>query len=411
MNLFLESTNTWLNSLKIRGSWGQNGNESIPPFYYLSPVATGYNYPIGPNDDATGLLHTGAALSRMSNPKLKWEVSEQFDLGFDAVLFKNKFAVNFDLYKKATNGWLLNPPVSPTIGLAAPYINGGNVINKGIELGLTYNNKVNDFEYSINLNGAYNNNYVTEVPNDIIHGPGGGLTDNNTEYYRTQTGYPLGYFWMLETDGLFQNQEDVNNYSKDGKKVQPNALPGDLKYVDQNNDGVINDGDKVNVGDPFPDYTFGLNMNLGYKGFGLMINGYGAANVQVTQAYTNAARYFPNYTTEALGRWHGEGTSNRYPRLDVNGINWTINSDIYVYDADFFKISNITLSYDFSRSGNIKPISQAKVYIALQNGITFTKYNDFDPEVGRGQSSYMMGNATGFVPNPRTILLGVNFKL
>jgi TonB-linked SusC/RagA family outer membrane protein len=408
---FMENTNKWLSSLKIRGSWGQNGNESIPAFYYLSPVATGYNYPIGPNDDATGLLHTGAALSRMSNPTLKWEVSEQLDFGFDAALFNNNFEVTLDLYKKSTNGWLLNPPVSPTIGLAAPYINGGNVINKGIELALTYHNKVNDFEYSINVNGAYNNNSVTEVPNDIIHGPGGGLTDNNTEYYRTQTGYPLGYFWMLETDGLFQNQDAVNTYAKDGKKIQPNALPGDLKYVDQNNDGVINDEDKVNVGDAFPDYNFGLNLNFGYKGFGLMITGYGAADVQVVQAYTNAARYFPNYTTEALGRWHGEGTSNHYPRLDVNGINWTINSDIYVYEADFFKINNITLSYDFSRSGSIKPVSQAKVYVTLMNGITFTKYNDFDPEVGRGQSSYMMGHATGFVPSPRTILLGVNFKL
>jgi len=405
---FMESSQTWLNSLKIRGSWGQNGNQNIPPFNYLSPVASTYAYSIGSEEN--GSLASGAALTRLSNPGLQWERSVQTDIGFDASLFKDKLSVNFDIYNKSTNGWLLAPPISSIVGLGAPYINGGNVINKGIELALTYKGKLGNLGYNINVNGAYNNNKVTEVPNNVIHGAGGSLWDNSQEYYRTQTGFPMGYFWMLKTDGLFQNITDVQNYAKDGKMIQPNAKPGDLRYVDQNNDGMINDKDRVNCGDPFPDFVYGINLNFDYKGFDLMINANGVADVQIVQAYYNYARYFPNYTTEALQRWHGEGTSNRYPRLDKANTNWTNNSDIYVYQADFLKISNITLGYDFSRILKKKPLNQVRLYVAVQNPFTFTKYTGMDPEVGFGQE-YMTGQDVGFVPNPRTIMIGANIKL
>jgi hypothetical protein len=248
------------------------------------------------------------------------------------------------------------------------------------------------------------------VPNKIIHGPGGGLWDNSLEYFRTETGFPLGYYWMLETDGLFQNAAEVENYQKDGKKIQPSALPGDLRYVDQNNDGVINDEDRINVGDPFPDYVYGINLNLKYKALNLMVNANGVADVQVVQSYYNYARYFQNYTSEALGRWHGEGTSNRFPRLDKANTNWTNNSDIYVYQADFLRLNNITLSWDMGKLLRIKPLNQLKLYAAVLNAHTFTKYNGMDPEVGSGQS-YMIGRDSGFVPNPRTFMVGVNIKL
>ena len=405
---FMESSQAWLTSLKIRGSWGQNGNQNIPPFNFLAPVASNYSYSLGTEEN--GFLASGAALTRMSNPQLQWERSEQTDLGFDASFFDDKFAVNFDYYYKSTNGWLLAPPISSIVGLGAPFINGGNVINEGVELALTYNGKAGDFGYSINVNGAYNDNRVTEVPNDIIHGWGGSLWDNSQEYYRTQTGFPLGYYWMLKTDGIFQNEADVKNYTKDEEMIQPNALPGDLRYVDQNKDGIINDEDRVNCGDPFPDFVYGINLNLGYKGFGLMINANGVADVQIVQGFYNYARYFPNYTTEALQRWHGEGTSNRYPRLDKANTNWTNNSDIYVYQADYLRLNNITLSYDFARKIKIQPFNQVRLYIAVLNAYTFTNYTGMDPEVGFGQD-YAIGQDVGFVPNPRTIMIGVNIKL
>jgi hypothetical protein len=296
------------------------------------------------------------------------------------------------------------------IGLAPPWINGGNVINEGVELALTYKESIGDFKFNINLNGAYNKNRVTEVPNDIIHGPGGSLWDNSQEYFRTETGKPLGYYWMLETDGLFQNTTDVNNYIKEGNLIQPSAVPGDLKYVDQNGDGIINDDDRINVGDPFPDFVYGINLNLNYKDLNLMVNANGMAGLQIVQAYYNYARYFPNYTTEALGRWHGEGTSNHYPRLDKANTNWTNNSDIYVYDGDFLRLSNITLSYDITKLVNLNPLTQFRVFASVLNAYTFTKYPGMDPEVGQGPD-YEMGHDVGFVPNPRTIMVGANIKL
>lgn len=405
---FMNPYASWLTSFKIRASWGQNGNQNLPPFRYLATVSSNSVYSLGTHED--GFLASGAQIDRLSNPSLKWEVSEQTDIGFDAALLKNKFLVNFDYYKKSTNGWLLSPPISSVIGLLPPWINGGNVINRGVELALTYRETFRNLSFSLNINGAYNKNLVTDVPNGIIHGPGGGLWDNSQEYFRTETGKPMGYYWMLKTNGVFQNTDEVNSYSKNGKLIQPSAVPGDLKYVDQNNDGIINDADRVNVGHPFPNYTYGINMNLNYRGLDLMVNANGVADVQIVQAYYNYARYYPNYTTEALGRWHGEGTSNHYPRLDKANTNWTNNSDIYVYPGDFLRLSNITLSYDIKKLVNLSPISQFRVFISVLNAYTFTKYDGMDPEVGQGQD-YETGHDAGFVPNPRTTMVGVNIKL
>ena len=405
---FMNSFESWLTSLKIRASWGQNGNQDLPPFRYLATVDSNASYPLGTEEN--GALASGASINRLSNPDLEWERSEQTDIGFDAAFYGGKLSANFDYYKKSTKGWLLSPPISSVIGLLPPWINGGNVINEGVELGLNYSELIGDFSFNINLNGSYNKNSVTEVPNDIIHGPGGGLWDNSAEYFRTQTGFPLGYYWMLETDGLFQNTEDVQSYTNNGELIQPNAMPGDLRYVDQNSDGVINDEDKTNVGDPFPDFTYGVNLNFKYKGFDLMVNANGVADVQIVQAYYNYARYYPNYTTEILGRWYGEGTSSHIPRVDKSNTNWTTNSDIYVYQGDYLKLSNITLGYDFSNLVNIKPFKQLRIYASVLNAYTFTGYNGMDPEVGRGQE-YAIGQDVGFVPNPRIVQMGANIKL
>lgn len=406
---FMESSKSWLNSLKIRASWGQNGNQNIPPFRYLATVNSNFSYSLGTQED--GFLAPGAALNQMSNPNLQWEKSEQTNIGFDAYFFGGKVSANLDYYHKATKGWLLSPPTQSVYGLAPPWINAGNVTNEGVELALGYFENIGNFEFSLNVNGAYNKNLVTEVPNDIIHGPGGSLWDNSQEYYRTQTGFPLGYYWMLETDGIFQNTSEIENYSKDGNMIQPSARPGDLRYVDQNNDGVINDNDRINVGNPFPDLVYGINLNLNYKrAFSLMINANGVAGGQVVQSYYNYARYFPSYTSEALGRWHGEGTSNHYPRLDKANTNWTNNSDIYVYNADFLRLNNITLSWDLAKTFTTRPLTQLRVYAAVLNAYTFTKYNGMDPEIGSG-TGYQIGQDNGFVPNPRTLMVGVNIKL
>lgn len=405
---FMKPTQEWLNSLKFRLSWGQNGNQDLPPFRYLATVSSNSVYSLGTQEN--GFLATGSQIDRMSNPDLRWEISEQTDIGLDASFLQNKFAFTFDYYRKATNGWLLSPPISGVLGLSPPWINGGNVINKGVELAFNYKDEIGDLKFDIGLNGAYNKNLVTEVPNDIIHGPGGTLWDNSQEYFRTETGKPLGYYWMLKTDGVFENLDEINQYALNGNLIQPSAVPGDLRYVDQNNDGTINDEDRVNVGSPFPDFIYGVNINLSYKELSLGINSNGTSGAQIIQAYNNYARYYPNHTSEALERWHGEGTSNRYPRLNKENSNWTNNSDIYVYSGNFYRLSNITLSYDMKNLVKIKPISQLKVFLSVLNAYTFTKYTGMDPEIGQG-NDYEIGYDGGFVPNPRTIMIGANIKL
>jgi len=411
---FIEDADNWLDFLKIRASWGQVGNQNISAWQYLAPITTANtNYYFGSADfDAAGNT-VGAYPSRLANANLVWETSEQINIGFDARLADNKLGINFDWYNKSTKDWLLEAPILATAGANAPYINGGNVKNTGVELALSWNDHIGDFNYYINANVSHNKNEVTEVPTDdgIVHGLTGQLYDNSPEFYhRAETGYPIGYFWGWETDGVFQNEAEVTaNTNSGGTVIQPSALPGDLRYVDQNDDGRINDDDKVMIGDPNPDYTFGFQLGFNYKNLDFGVSANGVAGNQIVQSYRNHARALPNYTTEILNRWHGEGTSNTIPRVTENNINFQF-SDIYIKDGDFLRISNITLGYDFADLISFDYLSQFRVYTSVQNAFTFTKYNGMDPEIGYGVQNGSSGVDLGYYPRPRTILMGVNVK-
>ena len=415
---FMESAKNWMDFLKVRASWGSNGNDGISAFNYLSLIQlSNAQYNFG-NSNST--LTPGSYPATIGVNNTKWESSYQTNLGFDARFMGNKLSVNVDLYNKLTKNWLVAAPLLATAGVSTnPYINGGDVTNKGIELQLSYNNKIgNDFSYSVSGSYAFNHNEVNNIPtaDGIIHGGGNSLYTNAGEFFRASAGNPIGYFWGYKTAGVFQSEADVQNWKSKGQVLQPTAQPGDLKYVDVNHDGTITANDKTNIGDPNPHHVFGLRLSANYKNFDFAVTTNGVAGNKIAQSYRSVASSYDNWTTDILSRWHGAGTSNSMPRVTQDNSNWAQISDIYIHDGSYLRVSNITFGYDFSKDIKWKNLSQLRVYIAAENLITFTKYSGMDPEVGHsatdasGVYSFGQGVDLGFYPRPQTFLMGVNIK-
>ena len=407
-----------LSFLKLRGSWGQNGNCAIDNFQYLATVQ------VGPNDGRYGFsngitdqLSNGSYADKLANPNVTWETSQQLDFGLDARFFASRLGLTFDWYQKDTKNWLVKAPIMGHYGADAPYINGGDVRNTGVELALTWNDQVNkDFYYSIGVNGAYNKNIVTRIANDegIIHGAGN-VVQGIAEMYRAQVGFPIGYFWTYKSEGVFQNQDEIDAWKAAGNgTIVDNIVPGDLKFADLNHDGVINDADKTMTGDPNPDFNLGVNFSIYFKGFDFAASGYGMFGQQVFRAYRRYSdSQWNNYTTEVFNYWHGEGTSNHYPRL-VAGTNYNFmnNSDIFIEDADFFRIQTVTLGYDFKRLWKNAPFGQCRLYVQAQNPFCFTKFKGLDPEVGSssGFDGWAKGIDLGYYPQAKGLIVGLNLK-
>ena len=397
--------------LKIRGSWGRVGNQNIPPYQFLAPISfAGARYNFG---NTEGNNATGAFPSQLGNPNLKWETSEQSNIGLDALIL-HSLNFTFDYYNKTTKDWLIKAPILATAGAGAPYINGGNVTNKGVEASLSYHNSVGKLYYTVSANGAYNKNKVGHIPtNDsTIHGLTNVLYNNGPEFYRAKDGYPIGYFWGFKTAGIFQTEADVQNYkNKAGQLIQPNAQPGDVRYVDIHDNGVIDDRDKTMIGDPNPHYTYGFSVSLEYKGFDFLVQASGVAGNSIVQSWHDPAGPFGNWSKDILNRWHGEGTSNRMPRVTEDNRNWTNFSDLYIQKGDFLRISTITLGYDLSKSIHTGVFGRTRVYASVLNAFTFTKYNGMDPEIGFNAGDFTQGVDIGYYPRPRTLLVGANIRL
>ncbi len=409
---FMQDVN-WLNYMKLRASWGQNGNKEIGAFQYASTMSyhNGY-YTFGPDKSSVFL---GAYPARVPNPKVTWETSEQTDIGVDIHILRSRLQFTFDWYKKDTKDWLVNPPVLATTGTASAFINGGSITNKGVELYLGWKDYIgSSFRYGISANIAYNQNEVTEIENDekIIHGPPNVLTHGMSEIYRAQVGYPIGYFWGFQTDGLFQNQSEADAYNgKITSDPRPDpVVPGDVRFVDQNGDNVIDDEDKVMLGSPQPKYNYGVQLFLEYKGFYANLTGVGQAGMQVAKSYRFWNSNWDNYTTEVLDRWHGEGTSTKFPRVTAGANqNMLQMSDLFVQDAGYFRISNLTIGYNLNKIG-FWPLGESKLYLSAKNLATFTKYTGMDPEVGFGPDPWSSGVDIGLYPLSRTFLIGLSIN-
>ncbi|MCD7975996.1 MAG: TonB-dependent receptor [Tannerellaceae bacterium] len=420
---FMEGVTNWMDFFKIRASWGQNGNSNIENFQYLATVA--FNRYSNYYFDKTG-VNVGGYPDILSNSDVTWETSEQLNIGFDARFLASRLGVAFDWYKKSTKDWLVQAPILASYGTGAPYINGGDVENKGVEIALNWNDNVGrDFTYGANVNFTYLKNEVTRIANEegVIHGESNVLSQGTTEMYRAEVGRPIGYFYGYKTEGIFQNQAQIDEYIAAGKGVISGVQPGDVIFHDLNGDGVIDENDKTMIGNPHPKYQVGLSLNFGYKAWDLSLTGLGSFGHQIAKSYRSFAdSQFQNYTTEVFDRWHGEGTSNKWPRLTAGShTNYQYISDIWIENADYFRLQNITLGYDFKKLFPKMALGQARIYVTAQNLFTITGYSGMDPEIGyggdaptydnpRSQGGWASGIDLGYYPNPRTYLIGVNLK-
>ena len=416
---FMKSAASWLDFLKLRLSWGQVGNANINCYQYLAPVTTSntnYNFGATGGTDAWVM---GAYTERLANEKVKWETSEQYNVGLDARFLRQRLSLTLDGYIKSTKDWLVQAPIRATAGTGGPVINGGDVKNKGIEVGLSWNDNIGrDFTYSVGANFAYNHNEVGNIPtlDGIIHGKDNQIYQNAEEFYRAENGHAIGYFWGYKTAGLFQNQKEINDWIAAGNGIyQADVKPGDVKYVDVNHDGVINASDKVDLGNGLPKYTFGFNVNLAWKGFDLSANFTGAAGFQIAQSYRDPSSSQANYSRRILKRWTGEGTSNEIPRVTYGDVGNWLFSDLYLQDGDYIRLQNLTMGYDFKKLISWKGLSKMRLYFQVQNLFTLTKYDGMDPEIGsfngtngNSSDSWVSGVDMGYYPHPRTFIVGLN---
>ena len=426
---FMQNTSSWLDFFKLRASWGQNGNKDISKYQYLATIAlsgeagdAGYKFGSDMATSVAGSPNVGAYANIVPNPDLTWETSEQLDFGFDARFLRSRLGVNFDWYKKTTKDWLIGGNLLAIYGTNPAAINGGDVENTGIELALTWNDRIgSDFAYNIGVNLATNKNKVTRIANDnhYINGPSGVLSQGTEYVYRAEEGKPIGYFFGMSYSGIWQNQAQIEAARNAGKAVLDNAQPGDCIWDDWNGDGVItyaegDDCDRHEIGNPNPDLMLGINLGFTWKGLDFAVNGAGAFGQQIMRSYRSYSDApYQNYDTTILERWTGEGTSNTQPRISATGhqnTNWVSNR--YMEDADYFKIKTVTLGYDFKHLWKSCPFQQLRLYVQAQNLITFTGYTGLDPEVGNsaGGSGWASGIDLGLYPPSRTYLVGASIK-
>lgn len=393
---------------KLRVSYGVSGNDQIPNFAFRALLDGEGNYVID------NVIQTGVAIGRASNPDLKWETTNQFNIGLDLYLFDD-FTVSTNYFIKNTQDLLFQPDVSGLLGTYGPggfppFVNAGDVRNQGFELELGYTTKpVNNFIFSASLNGTYIKNEVLEVPDGVQFIPGAGFGVGGTVATRFEEGFPIGYFIGYETDGVFQTQAEIDNAAV----VQAGAKPGDLRFVDQNGDGKItfgDDSDRTDLGSPIPDFTFGLNLNGRYKGFDISANFYAAIGQEIIRNFERSQPY-ANQLGYNLERWAGQGTSNEIPSVTTGSTRNTEFSDFYVEDGSFLRLRNLQVGYTLPRKLLEKiNVSYLRVYVSANNLWTLTGYSGFDPDIGSFGGPLSAGVDYGFYPQATTIMGGFNIQ-
>ncbi|WP_299124873.1 TonB-dependent receptor [uncultured Winogradskyella sp.] len=401
---FLEDSD-FMNFLKLRASYGILGNDRIGAFGFVSVLDGEATYVF---DDT---LVFGNAAGRIGNPEIRWEKQKTFDVGLDMRFWDNKIDVTLDYFEKRTEDLLVQPEASGIIGTGAPgasppIINAGIVENKGIEFAIGYSEQLSD---NVRFNLKYN---ITAIDNNVVSVsqeggfvPGGAFGIGQEPPSRMEAGQPIGYFRGFRTDGIFQNQAQIDNSAV----LNSNTQPGDLIFVDINGDGVINDMDKTNIGDPIPDATMGLNLSFDFYNFDFGAYAFASVGNEIVRNYE---RNLPltNRTIQYLNRWTGEGTSNSFPRVTTGATNNTLFSDFYVEDGSFIRLQNVQLGYTINAETSEKwGISKLRFYISAQNLVTLTEYTGYDPTTSNG-APIGGGIDYGFYPNPIRYELGMNLK-
>ena len=402
---FMKSTSDWLNNLKVRFSWGKNGNDNIGDFRYTVLTQGGNNYGFGMAGGEKEVNSSKA--SGLSNPDLKWEESEQTDIGVDFGFLNNKVTFTIDYFKKKTNGMLKDMNIPSYVGESKPIGNVGDMENSGIEFELGYKFNIKDAKFQIKANASYLKNELIRLGNAA----GFDTYDNVSNLgniSRAEAGEPFTYFWGYKTAGIFQNWDEVNAYTGPQGLIQPDARPGYVRFVDVNGDGAIDDADRTKIGKGTPDWTCGATLHAEWRGIDFMMFWQGTAGNDIFDATRRLDLPSINLPSWFLGRWTGEGTSNKYPiYIQGDATNWQA-SDLYVHDGSYVRLKNIELGYTIPEFLTKKVfISRLRVYAAVENLLTFTKYWGFDPEISSG-SDKSNGVDFGVYPQPRTIRVGCN---
>jgi TonB-linked SusC/RagA family outer membrane protein len=376
---------SFINLLKVRASWGKIGNLSSIGLYYGYPSLTSsYTYQIG--DGAP--YSTAAYVANAYNSKLSWETSEQTDIGLDIDLFNKKLNITTDYFWKRTYDLIKTQDTKWTssYGVGAPLINQGEISNRGLEFTANWSDKIGEFTYSIGANFATLRNRVTYIDgNSDSYWSHTDSWRGTLTPFRSKVGEPYYSYWLVKTDGIFQSEAEVNAHAKDGELIQPNAQPGDLRFVDQNDDGSIDDDDRVYMGNAFPKVTYGFSVDAGWKNWDISLLFQGVGGVKLFHAFKestlNASEQGYNRWDKILDAWSTTNTGSDIPRISASDANKNFGtiSDWYLEDGDYLRLKNFTIGYTFKK---IPWTGKLKLYFSGENLLTFTKYSGMDPEVG-----------------------------
>jgi TonB-dependent starch-binding outer membrane protein SusC len=395
--------NRFVTFLKVRGSYGVTGNDNIENFAYVSSIVGGRNYTFGNND----LYTYGYSPGAIANPDLKWEETSQTNIGFDANVLKD-FTLTFDWYTKKTSGILRRIETPLYVGVSGPIGNIADMENKGVELELGWHKTISGVRLDLKGNVSHLTNTVTFISNSETFYKGASLQSSQLELTRVQVGHAIGSFYGYKTEGIFQTEDDVNNYkNKNGELLQPSARPGDFRWADLDGDGKITTADRTFIGDPTPDWSFGFTASASFKGFDLLLFGQGVAGNQIYNGLRRLDISTANWSSKAMSRWTGPGTSNDFPRLSTNDVNGNFSnpSSFYLENGDYFRIKVLQLGYTLpNQLTNRAGIQKVRVYVSANNLVTLTNYTGYDPEIGG--SSY--GIDRGFYPQARSFTGGIN---
>lgn len=396
---FMRSTSQWLNNAKLRVSWGKNGNENIGDFQYIALAANGNNYIFG----NPGNIAIGTKPTQLANPDLKWEESKQTDLGLDLGFLNNKFTLSVDYFIKDTEGMLMTLSLPQYVGEAIPVGNVGKMRNSGLELDFGYRQNFGELSIRVGANASYLKNKLISYGNDQGWANLDSFQGTGT-ISRAENGEPFPFFYGYKTDGILQNQAEADEYNR----INGTALkPGDVRYVDVDGSGSVDENDRTKIGKGMPDWTYGLNLNATWRGFDFYIFFQGVCGNDIFDATRRTDALSSNLPAYMLNRWTGEGSTNSMPRfVRGDGYNWQ-SSDLLVHDGSYLRLKNIQLGYTLPENLTRRvSISKFRVYVAAENLKTWTKYHGFDPEISSGGTS--LGIDYGVYPQARVWTVGCN---
>lgn len=399
---FFSSLTNVINTFKLRGSWGGLGNQEIGNYLTQTSITNGLNYVQG------GVLWPGATASAYASPiDLSWEQTKITNVGVDAGFLNNKLFVIFDVFNKKTTGVLLSVPFPPSVGkTGSPTLNAGEIQNKGFDLSLEYNDRAGEVGYRLGFNISHTVNKMTAISVGSGRQEFGSLS-------RAKVGYPIGAFFLIKTDGIFNSKEEVAAHSKNGNPIQPNAQPGDIRYVDYNNDGIIDNQDEQYLGSPFPKLNMGLSANLTWRGFdlGLFLEAVTGNKIyNARRKWIEKMNEITNFSTDVLNAWTPENHTNfpRFTLSDPNNNNRD-NSDRWLEDGSYLRLKRLELGYNIPKSlMNRWGIDKVRVYASGENLFTISKYKGYNPDIGGAALSRGMDNSWDVYPLSRTVLVGLN---